>query len=147
MQTHGSGATSMTHDTLSTEKNKSFTSEENIDLEKTATLENRHVIHPEKRLDTGDIKGSKSEIYIVTEEGNREIRSPFADSDQQNNTAKGDNPSDEPWTTAAIQDELTFQLSSTSSFKINEKTQAIHITHKYYDRAAFILYRINLYRP
>jgi len=106
----------MTHSTLGTEKDKSFASEENINLEN-ATREDCHVVHPDKQLDTGDIKESKSEIYIVTEEGKRELRSPFVDSDQQNNTAKSVNPSDELWTTAAIEDELTFQLSYAYSFK------------------------------
>jgi len=146
MQTRMSGATSMTHDTLDAEKDKSFASEENIDVEN-ASRENCHVIDPDKRLDSGDIKKSKSEIYIVTEKGKRELRSPFADSDQQNNAAKRDNPSVKLWTTAAIEDELTFQLSSAISFEIDANTQVIHITHKYYDQAAFILRRINLYRP
>lgn len=64
-----------------------------------------------------------------------------------NNGTKEDELSNELWTTAAIQDELTFQLSSVCSFKIDENTQAIHITHKYYDRADFVLYRINVYNP
>jgi hypothetical protein len=88
----------------------------------------------------------------VTEEGKRELRSPFADSDHQIKNKKNDAAekckiSDEVWTTAAIKDELTFQLSSTCSFKIDENTQVIHIAHKYYDQADFVLRRINLYNP
>jgi hypothetical protein len=64
-----------------------------------------------------------------------------------NNASKKDEPSGELWTTRAIKDELTFQLSSVCSLKIDEKTHLFHIVHKYYDRADFVLYRINIYRP
>lgn len=80
------------------------------------------------KKDTGADSANKS-----LEESKQELRSPFEDGDE--------------WTTAAVKDELTFQLSSTCSFKIDEKTQAIHITHKYYDQADFVLYRINVYKP
>jgi len=50
------------------------------------------------------------------------------------------------WSTASIVDELIYQLSSACSFTIDENKQ-IHISHKYYDRAEFILYRINIYKP
>jgi hypothetical protein len=53
----------------------------------------------------------------------------------------------EPWTTNYIKDELTFQLSSTKSSLIDEKTQEIHTINKYHKLAEFVLYRINLYRP
>ena len=84
--------------------------------------------HSDKLLHTGDTKESK-----------QELRSPFGDERIEHKV------SDEVWTTAAVKDELTFQLSSASSFKIDENTQAIHITHKYYDQADFVLYRINVY--
>lgn len=51
------------------------------------------------------------------------------------------------WTVAATKDELTFQLSSVQSFTINEDTSHINITHKYYDRAEFVLYHINTWDP
>lgn len=38
------------------------------------------------------------------------------------------------WTLAYIKDELTYQ-----------KTNAIHITHKYYEQAKLVLYRIRVY--
>jgi hypothetical protein len=92
---------------------------------------------------------NRSNIYVVTEEGKQELRSPFADSDHhiKNDAAEKYKKSDEVWTTAAIKDELTFQLSSSCSFNIDEKRQAIRITHKYYDQAEFVLYRLNLYKP
>jgi hypothetical protein len=90
-----------------------------------------------------------AEIYA--EEGKRELRSPFANSDHhikyKIDATEKDKISDEVWTTAAIKDELTFQLSSACSFKIDENTQTIHIAHKYYYRADFVLRRINLYDP
>jgi hypothetical protein len=95
---------------------------------------------------------NRFDIYVVTEEGKLELRSPFADSDDHIKEKKNDaagkyNISDEVCTTAAIKDELTHQLSSTCSSKIDEKTHAIHFTHKYYEQAEFVLYRINLYKP
>jgi hypothetical protein len=53
----------------------------------------------------------------------------------------------EPWTLAYTKDEFTYQLSSASSFKVNEDTGQIHITHKYYDKAEWCLYRINGWNP
>lgn len=53
----------------------------------------------------------------------------------------------EPWSTNYIKDELTFQLSNTKSFLIDEKTQDIHTINKYHTDAEFVLYRINLYKP
>lgn len=50
-------------------------------------------------------------------------------------------------TVAATKDELIFQLSSVRSFTINENTRAIYITHKYYEQAEFVLYRINIWNP
>lgn len=51
------------------------------------------------------------------------------------------------WTIAATTDELIFQLSSAYSFTINDDTKEIHIMHKYYEQAEYILYRINIYNP
>ena len=85
------------------------------------------------KLHTGNIKESTKQ----------ELRSPFEDSDERIKHTV----SHEVWTTAAVKDELIFQLSSAISFKIDENTQAIHITHKYYDQADFVLHRINVYKP
>jgi hypothetical protein len=52
-----------------------------------------------------------------------------------------------PWSTAAITDELTYQLSSACSFSIDMNSKQIHITHKYYDRAEFVLHHINIWDP
>lgn len=93
--------------------------------------EGTRVGHTNKSLDLGDTKESKQELGPF-EDGNKRIQPKV---------------SDEVWTTAAVKDELTFQLSSVCSFKIDENTQEIHITHKYYDRADFVLYRINVYKP
>ena len=49
------------------------------------------------------------------------------------------------WSTLAIVDELTYQLSSACAFTIDENTKQIHILHKYYDQAEFVLYRINIW--
>ena len=57
------------------------------------------------------------------------------------------NDDDSPYSAAAIADELMYQLSSTCSFTIDENTNQIHITHKYYERAEFVLYRINIWDP
>jgi|SRR5215831_6686871 len=51
------------------------------------------------------------------------------------------------WSAAAIIDELTYQLSSACSFTIDENSNHIRITRKYYDRAEFVLYRINIWDP
>jgi hypothetical protein len=54
-------------------------------------------------------------------------------------------------TTAAIKDELIYQLSSkvTIEVKIDIDTRAAYldIKQKYYELAEFVLYRINLYNP
>ena len=52
-----------------------------------------------------------------------------------------------PYSAAAITDDLTYHLSSTYGLSINDNTGQIHITHKYYDRAEFVLYRINIWDP
>jgi hypothetical protein len=51
------------------------------------------------------------------------------------------------WTVAATKDELAFQLSSANSFLINRSNNEIHITHKYYDQAQYLLFRLNLHDP
>jgi hypothetical protein len=51
------------------------------------------------------------------------------------------------WTKAAIEDELTFRLSSAKSFMVNEDTGEIHITYKYHDYAQLFLYRLNTWVP
>jgi hypothetical protein len=62
-------------------------------------------------------------------------------------------PSDKSWdyenplTVAAIRDELVYQLSSINEFTIDKNSSHIHITHKYYDRAEFVLYRIHIWNP
>lgn len=53
----------------------------------------------------------------------------------------------EQWTTAALEDELTFCLCSVNFYVIKEDTKEIHISHKYYDQAEWIIYRINLWSP
>jgi len=47
------------------------------------------------------------------------------------------------WTISYIKDEFKYQLSSASLVEIDKETNVIHITHKYYELAEFILYRIN----
>ena len=88
--------------------------------------------HSDKSHHTGNIKEAKQELRSPFEDGGERIKPKL---------------SDEVWTTAAVKDELTFQLSSACSFKDDEKTRVIHITHKYYDRTDFVLYRINVYKP
>jgi hypothetical protein len=56
-------------------------------------------------------------------------------------------PQLDQWTIAALEDELTFCLSSAKSFSINDKTKVIHIVHKYYEQAEEIIYRINVWGP
>jgi hypothetical protein len=51
------------------------------------------------------------------------------------------------WTTAALEDELTFCLCSVNLYVIKEDTKEIHISHKYYDQAESIIYRINVWQP
>jgi hypothetical protein len=53
----------------------------------------------------------------------------------------------ELWSLSYTKDELTFQLSSANEFTIDKNNSHIHITHKYYDRAEFVLYRINTWNP
>src|SRR5689334_22071999 len=54
-------------------------------------------------------------------------------------------------TTAAIKDELTYQLSSKVTIKVNvdksTKVAYLQISQKYYERAEFVLYRINIWNP
>ena len=45
----------------------------------------------------------------------------------------------ELWSLSYTKDELTFQLSSANQFTIDKNNSHIHITHKYYDRAEFVL--------
>ena len=51
------------------------------------------------------------------------------------------------WALSYIKDELIYQLSSASLVGIDKETNVIHITHKYYGFAEFILYRINIWNP
>src|SRR6476646_9385678 len=51
------------------------------------------------------------------------------------------------WAVSYIKDELKYQLSSTSLVEIDKETNIIHITHKYYNLAEFVLYRINTWNP
>jgi hypothetical protein len=53
----------------------------------------------------------------------------------------------ERWTTAALQDELTFCLCSVNLYVIREDAKEIHISHKYYDQAESMIYRINEWQP
>jgi hypothetical protein len=51
------------------------------------------------------------------------------------------------WTKERLTDELVFRVGSTTSFEINEVTKEIYVSHKYYDRAEWLIYRINRYKP
>jgi hypothetical protein len=51
------------------------------------------------------------------------------------------------WTLSYIKDEFKFQLSSASLVEIDKEINVIYITHKYYDLAESILYRINTWNP
>jgi hypothetical protein len=51
------------------------------------------------------------------------------------------------WTKEGLIDELVFRVGSITSFEINEVTKEISISHKYYDRAEWLIYRINRYKP
>jgi hypothetical protein len=93
--------------------------------------EGKEAADADMSLDTGDAKESK-----------QELSSPFEDSDEWTKRKVS-----EIWTSAAVKDELTFQLSSAISFKIDDNSQVIHITHRYYNRADLVLYRINVYEP
>jgi len=44
-------------------------------------------------------------------------------------------------------DELVFCLGSFNSYNLNELIKEIEITHKYYDRAEWLIYRINVFNP
>jgi hypothetical protein len=57
------------------------------------------------------------------------------------------NYSSDMWASSYIKEELIYQLSSASLVEIDKETNVIHITHKYYDLAEFVLYRINLWNP
>lgn len=51
-------------------------------------------------------------------------------------------------TIARLIDDLTYTLGSTMSFHIDENTGTIHIFHKYYDQAEWVLPRLNTWeRP
>ncbi|HZD83872.1 MAG TPA: hypothetical protein VE076_13450, partial [Nitrososphaeraceae archaeon] len=51
------------------------------------------------------------------------------------------------YTTTGLTDELVFCLSSVNSYRIDEDTKQIHITHKYYDQAEWLIYRIPIQKP
>jgi hypothetical protein len=53
----------------------------------------------------------------------------------------------EYWTISALEDELTFELSSACVFTINKNTSTIHIRRKYYEQAEYNFYRMNFLRP
>lgn len=53
----------------------------------------------------------------------------------------------EYWTIAALEDELTFELSSVTTFTIDKYTGTIHISHKYYEQAESNLSRMNIWKP
>jgi hypothetical protein len=57
------------------------------------------------------------------------------------------NDDNSSFSAAALVDELRYQLSFANSFTIDENTSQIRITHKYYDRAEFVLYRTNIWNP
>jgi hypothetical protein len=54
-------------------------------------------------------------------------------------------------TSAAISDELLYQLSSAAKYKIKEVNGLAHVedhlTRKYYEQAEYVLYRINIWNP
>ena len=45
----------------------------------------------------------------------------------------------EEWSTAAIMDQLIYELSSANTFNIDSKNGQIRIDHKYLDRAEFFI--------
>ena len=51
------------------------------------------------------------------------------------------------FTNSAIEDELTYRLSSICDFQIDAKAQTIYLNHKYLDYAEKFLYRMNAFRP
>lgn len=51
------------------------------------------------------------------------------------------------WAISYVKDEFKYQLSSISLVEIDKETNVIHITHKYYELAKFVLYRINTWNP
>jgi hypothetical protein len=51
------------------------------------------------------------------------------------------------WTLEKIVDELVYRLGSINSYVINNVTKHISISHKYYDQAEWLIYRINVWRP
>lgn len=55
--------------------------------------------------------------------------------------------SDELWTINCLSDKLVYRLATTNRYRINKFTKEIHIIHKYYDQAEWVLYRINIYKP
>ena len=57
------------------------------------------------------------------------------------------NAADDRLTLAALKDELIFHLCSINSYCIDEKSGVIRISHKYYDQAESIIYRINVWKP
>jgi hypothetical protein len=51
------------------------------------------------------------------------------------------------WTTEKLIDELVLCLGTVNTYAINEVTKQICITHKYYDRGEWYLYRVNVWQP
>ena len=56
-------------------------------------------------------------------------------------------PSNEYWTTSAIEEELVYEMSSALTYTIDKDTSTIHIRNKYYEQAEFNLYRMNAWNP
>ncbi len=52
-----------------------------------------------------------------------------------------------PWTTAKIKDELVTELALATVYVMNEQYGCTYILFKYYEKAAYWMYRIPVYRP
>jgi hypothetical protein len=53
----------------------------------------------------------------------------------------------EYWTTERLVDELILCLCDSRSYTVDEKTGHISITHKYYEQAEYLFYRIPVWKP
>jgi hypothetical protein len=54
---------------------------------------------------------------------------------------------DSNYTTRALIDELFFCLCSVNAFTIDGNTKEIRISHKYYDQAEWLIYRVPIWKP